>query len=243
MAEYALKKDALDKEPLDRLEAQLFASPFVADSPLQGTFEGSRGFAVIFTEAGRAELEARFPYLSPFLDAVLDEGLHTRLLSLTDRWKKRRPRRANAFYLNLLLLGPGNFVGRHVDATLRDASGVKGALPERVAVLYLRVPTRRGGELLLFRHRAPVGRIAPRRGSVVVFRGELAHEVRPFESDAEGALRASLVLEQYALEGDALARLPPLKVCSKAGFAAYLKCAQDPDFKQETEATHRTRSI
>lgn len=225
MAEYALRRGAIGDAALHRLERALFASPFVADSPLAGTFEGSRGFAIVFTEEGRRELEVRFPYLSPFLDAVLDEGLHNKLLSVVDRIKGRAPRRANAFYLNLLLLGPGNFVGRHVDATLRDASGVSDALPERVGVLYLRVPAAKGGELLLFRHRAPVGRVRPRRGSAVVFRGDLAHEVLPFVGGEDDELRASLVLEQYALPDEGLQRMPALKVCSKAGFGAYLRKA------------------
>ena len=225
MAEYALRKHALAPAPLHRMEQGLFASPFVDDSPLAGTFEGSRGFAVVFTEQGRTELLARFPYLAPFLDVVLDDDLHRRLLSLGDRWRRRTPRRANAFYLNLLVLGPGNFVGRHVDATLRDASGIRDALPERVGVLYLRVPDARGGELRLFRHRAPVGRVRPRRGSVVLFRGDLAHEVRPFEGGGPGALRASLVLEQYALPDDVARAMRPFRLHSKAGFSGYLRKA------------------
>lgn len=223
MAEYAVCRRALGEAALGRLEDQLFASPFVADSPLAGTFEGSRGFAVLFTERGRGELLVRFPYLVPFLDAALDERLHRRLLGLGARLRGEAPVRANAFYLNLLLLGPGNFVGRHVDATLRDASGVANALPVRVFVLYLRVPKAQGGELCLFRHRAPVGRIVPARGVAAVFRGELAHEVRPFAALEEGALRASLVLEQYALPEEGLSRMPRVKVCSKAGFSAYLR--------------------
>jgi len=51
----------------------------------------------------------------------------------------------------------------------------------------------------------------------------LAHEVQPFVSDAPNALRASLVLEQYALPDENLHLVPQLKVCSKAGFSAYLQ--------------------
>lgn len=222
MAEYLHRKDALPAAYVDQLERMLFASPLVADSPLAGTFEGSRGFAIAFTERGLGELRMRFPVLTRYLEMALDERLHQKLLTLRARFRGAAPARPNAFYLNLLLLGPGNFVGRHVDATLRDISGAPTALPDRVSVAYLRVPSATGGELYLYRHRARVGRIHPRRGDLVLFRGDLAHEVRAFVSPDAAAQRASLVLEQYALDADELTRMPPWKICSKAGFQAYL---------------------
>jgi hypothetical protein len=90
-------------------------------------------------------------------------------------------------------------------------------------VLYLSVPPRRaGGELRLYRDQAPVGVLTPEPGTLLHFRGELLHEVTPLEGTPEGALRASLVCEQYHLPPPALERLVPVQVQSKAGFAAYL---------------------
>lgn len=223
MAEFVTQKQAISPAALQRLQDGLFSSPFVGDSPLGGTFESSRGFALIFQAAGRSEVESRFPFLQPYLEAALDVGLHRKLLPWRARLRQAVPTAPNAFYLNLLLLGAGEGVGRHVDATLRDASGVANALPDRVFVLYLRVPPGRGGELCLFRHRAPVGRIRPVVGNAHLFRGDLAHEVRPFLSPATNPLRASLVLEQYRLPEAGLHHLPRLKICSKAGFSAYLQ--------------------
>lgn len=223
MAEHAKRKQAIDAESFARLQEGLFTSPFVGESPLGGTFEKSRGFALIFRADGRSEVEVRFPFLRPYLEAALDVDLHRKLLPWRERLRKTPPKKTNAFYLNLLLLGPGDAVGRHVDATLRDVSGVPNALPERVFVLYIRVPDGRGGPLCLYRHRAPVGRIQPVQGDAHLFRGDLAHEVQPFVSDAPNALRASLVLEQYALPDENLHLVPQLKVCSKAGFSAYLQ--------------------
>jgi hypothetical protein len=92
-----------------------------------------------------------------------------------------------------------------------------------VSVLYLSVPPRRaGGELRLYREQTRVGVIAPQPGTLLHFRGALLHEVTPLEGSPEGALRASLVCEQYHLPQPALERLAPLQVQSKAGFAAYL---------------------
>lgn len=57
---------------------------------------------------------------------------------------------------------------------------------------------------------------------LVHFQGDLQHEVEPFTGGPEGALRASLVCEQYVFAPEVLARLPTFRVQSKAGFAAYL---------------------
>lgn len=225
MAEHAKWKQAIDAESFRRLQDGLFSSPFLGESPLGGTFEKSRGFALIFRADGRSAVEIRFPFLRPYLEAALDVSFHRKLLPLRARLKQTPPKKPNAFYLNLLMLRPGDAVGRHVDATLRDVSGAPNALPERVFVLYLQVPRGRGGELCLFRHRAPVGRIPPIVGNAHLFRGDLAHEVLPFFScdEEQNALRTSLVLEQYVLPEGNLPRVPQLKICSKAGFSAYLQ--------------------
>lgn len=225
MREYITRREALPRSALQELRTALLGSRFVARSPLMGTFQASRGFAFIFTHEGRATLEARFPFLVPYLARVLDPASATGLLPWHQRlWGSRRERPVpNAFYLNLLLLDAGRGVGRHIDATLQEPSGVPDATPRHVSVLYLQVPERaRGGELRLLQQDSLVGEIRPREGLLVHFRGDLQHEVRPFTGSQGGASRVSLVCEQYVFPPEALARIPAFRIQSKAGFAAYL---------------------
>ena len=225
MRAYITRREALPRSMLHELRTALLGSRFVARSPLMGTFQASRGFAFIFTHEGRATLESRFPFLAPYLARVLDPDSATGLLPWHVRlWGSRRERPVpNAFYLNLLLLDAGRGVGRHIDATLQEPSGVPDATPRHVSVLYLQVPERaQGGELRLLHQDTPVGEIRPREGLLVHFRGDLQHEVRPFTGSQEGASRASLVCEQYVFPPEALARIPAFRIQSKAGFAAYL---------------------
>ncbi|MCY1023683.1 2OG-Fe(II) oxygenase [Pyxidicoccus sp. MSG2] len=225
MRTYTTQREALPTPALEALREALLGSRFVARSPLMGTFRASRGFAFIFTHEGRATLEARFPFLSCYLARVLDPTSARGLLPWRERLLGARKERVlpNAFYLNLLLLDAGTAVGRHIDATLQDPSGVPDATPRHVSVLYLQVPERaKGGELCLLRDNVPVGEVRPREGMLVHFRGDLQHEVRPFTGGPEGARRASLVCEQYVFPPEALARIPSFRIQSKAGFAAYL---------------------
>ncbi|WNG17100.1 2OG-Fe(II) oxygenase [Cystobacter fuscus] len=226
MSEYVTHRGVLPGQALESLRGALLSSRFVARSPLMGTFQGSRGFALIFTEAGRATLEERFPFLRDYLAQVLEPRSWRGLLPWRERLLGPRPERLrpNAFYLNLLLLEAGRGVGRHIDATLQEPSGVPGATPEHVSVLYLNVPEgAKGGALVLSRGQLALGEVRPRPGMLVHFRGDLTHEVQPFTGGPEGELRASLVCEQYAFAPEALARLPAFRIQSKAGFSAYLE--------------------
>jgi hypothetical protein len=225
VSEYVTHRDALTGPRLESLRASLLASRLVARSPLMGTFEASKGFAFLFTEAGKATLLGRFPFLADYLSLVMEPATTRGLLPWRERlFGPRKERlRPNAFYLNLLLLEAGKAVGRHIDATLEEPSGVPNAFPEHVSVLYLEVPAgAKGGALHLLRGDQPVGKIVPRPGLLVQFRGDLQHEVQPFTGGSEGALRASLVCEQYAFGPEVLARIPTFRIQSKAGFAAYL---------------------
>lgn len=223
MPPFVLTPDALCEQELSRLDDTLLSSKLVADSPLTGTFEASRGFAVVFTRAGVSEVRSRLPVFAPYLDLVLDDTVRRSLVT----WKERLlgqslPPVPNAFYLNLLLLGPGAAVGAHIDTTLREESGVCEAVPQYVSVLYLRAPEQ-GGALRLRQGRRHVADILPARGALVCFQGELEHQVLPFHSDDDSAVRASLVCEQYALPPEGLARMPACRVHSLAGFKAYLR--------------------
>ncbi|MCP3099538.1 2OG-Fe(II) oxygenase [Myxococcus sp. K15C18031901] len=224
MRAFITRPNALPATELDDLRDALLGSRFVARSPLMGTFRASRGFAFIFTHEGRALLEERFPFLRAYLARVLAPESARGLTPWWERLARRPPPPVpNAFYLNLLLLDAGTGVGRHIDATLQEPSGVPGATPHHVSVLYLQMPRgARGGALRLFDEGRPVGEVRPHPGGLVHFRGDLQHEVQPFLGGDPEELRASLVCEQYVFPPEALARLPAFRIQSKAGFAAYL---------------------
>ncbi len=213
------QRQALPVSEFEALRASVMASAFVGSSTLNGPFESSRGFGVTFTQAGLGELTKRFPALAPWLTAALGAPA---IRALTPWWRRVPSRVPNAWYLNLLMVGPGAEVARHIDGTLMGPAGVTEHPPQCVSVLYLSVPATTGGMLELWNGTIPVGLITPRTGEAVHFRGDLAHAVRSFEGPAD-ARRASLVIEQYAFEPEALARLPVFQLDSRAGFSAYLK--------------------
>lgn len=216
----ATKRCPLSPRELDRLRGELLGSPLVGDTTLNGPFQASRGFAATFHGDGQAELLSRFPALTPYLAKVQGRPA---IRALTPFYQRRLEGIPNAWYLNLLLVGEGGRVERHVDATLRGPSHVEGVVPQVVTVLYLDVPNAEGGALTLFHQNEPLGSVTPRTGLLVHFRGDLSHEVEPFTGAKPGALRASLVLEQYTLPPEGLAALPPFQLDSRAGFGAFLK--------------------
>lgn len=218
-------RDALRAPDFEALESLLLGSPLLGESTLGGTFLQTRGFAFTFTAAGRGQLEARFPALTPFLARAIDRDGPRKLVPWHSPWTK--PPTPNAWYLNVLVVKGGGQVGRHLDATLQGPAESPGTTPVVVSVLYLRVPTGSGGELVLHAGPMEVARVQPKARTLLHFRGELAHEVTKVEGD--GALRASLVLEQYAFAPEALKRLPALQLDSRAGFDAFLALhAQGP---------------
>lgn len=219
MRAFATLRQPLDPVAFQSLRNALLGSPLVGASTLAGPFRASRGFAVIFRDEGRPTLLSRFPELRPWIDATLGAPSVERLR----RWWERPARRApNAWYLNVLLVSEGGTVARHVDATLRKPAQAPEAIPELVSVLYLQVPSTRGGQLTLWRGSSVLARLTPEENTAVHFRGDLAHEVMPFEG-GHGALRASLVIEQYHFDPQTLQRLPAFQLDSRAGFAAHLE--------------------
>lgn len=209
----------LPSAEFEALRASVLGSGFVGSSTLNGPFEASRGFGVTFTDEGRGALARRFPALEPWLRRCLGAPA---VAALTPWWRHRPSRVPNAWYLNLLVVGPGAEVARHIDGTLMGPAEVSDHPPECVSVLYLEVPFSRGGELVLWNGSIPVGLHAPAPNDAVHFRGDLAHAVRPFDGPP-GARRASLVIEQYRFEPLALAKLPAFRLDSRAGFGAYLE--------------------
>lgn len=224
MATHRIHDGALLPERCRSLAEALLAHPLLGESPLAGTFRGSRGFALTFRRDGLDELRRRFSFLEGFLDLALDPGAPGSVATFAQRFRKERE--PNAFFLNLLVLGPGGSVGRHVDATLCAPTGLTNLVPELVTVLSVQPSSLGGGELRLFRGDRRVARISSVEGRLVHFRGSLAHEVSAVPA-VEGPrtapqLRLSLVCEQYCLPPAALSALQPFQVQSKAGFDAYL---------------------
>jgi hypothetical protein len=208
---FQLHDGVMPESALAALREALLGTGLLGDSQLKGTFRSSRGFGIAFRADARERLLERFPFLAPCL-ALLDIGDPVRKLRPLSRLKVPTP---NAFYVNLLVVGDGAGVGRHVDGTLQDPAGVPGATPEVVTALYLQVPTTgRGGELRLFRGDLEVAVVSPAEGSLLHFRGDLAHAVASLHG-ADKA-RMSLICEQYTFAPAVLARLPPLTVQSRA---------------------------
>lgn len=214
MPPFTLRPHAVPADELRRLSDALTESALVGKSPLTGTFSASRGFSLVFTADGVDEVKRRFPVLSTFLHTVLAPRVREEMVTRWDRLLGQSPLPApNAFYLNLLLLRAGAGVGPHVDATLREESGVDDATPDLVTVLYLRVPSR-GGVLRLREGRSHITDVSPEPGALLCFAGHLTHEVLPVEATGQGNddTRASLVCEQYHLPAAGLARLPRCRV-------------------------------
>ena len=219
---FRVVKRAIPALSLEKLREQVLASPLSGRTTLNGPFEATRGFGVTFTVAGREKLEARFPELVPFVQLALGEDALRSLSPWPARlWRKPAP--PNAWYLNLLLVGDGAQVTRHIDATLAGTVEKPGTTPVVVSVLYLDVPQRSGGELVLSRGERVLGVVTPRARTLVHFDGTLDHAVAPASGIPEGRFRASLVLEQYRLGEALLARVPELRVESGAGFGAFLQ--------------------
>lgn len=229
------KHRALPHAQFKALRDALLGSPLVGRSTLTGPFQTSRGFALTFRgEGGRQTVESRFPSLKPWFARVLGARA---IEALRPWWLAfQKPAQVpNAWYLNVLMVSEGGQVSRHLDTTLRAPSSVETAAPKLVSVLYLSVPSRRGGQLELWSGPEEVAKVQPQENSAVHFRGDLAHAVRPFEKAPDGSVRASLVIEQYHFEREALARLPEFQLDSRAGFAAFLKLHDGPGRQFEVE--------
>ena len=223
LAPHRRVRRALAGAELAAVREGVLGSPLIGSSTLAGSFQGSRGFGVTFTEAGIPELLRRFAFLEPYWERVRAGPPERRLQPLLRRLSTAAPPAPNAYFLNLLVLGAGASVGRHVDATLARPSGVLEATPLVVSVLYLRVPHRAdGGHLVLDDGERVRSVITPREGHLIHFDGRLTHRVEPFLGPDDGRSRASLVLEQYRFDPEALARLPVFQIHSRAGFAAHL---------------------
>ena len=186
---------------LESLCQAILSSPLLGPNPLNHYFRTTRGYSLVFRRDGREELTARFPEFAPFLAQALSPM-------------------ANAFYLNPLVIPEGGFVHRHADYSLRSYAPAV-VHPMFVSVLYVQVPSgMSGGRFHLVGDTNEVlSVVEPEPGLLVTFRGDLRHEVTPV-TETVGALRVSVVCEQYALDPEALAGVPRLHVQAAGGFAS-----------------------
>ncbi|WP_353259700.1 2OG-Fe(II) oxygenase [Prochlorothrix hollandica] len=179
---------------LRELQGQILACPYLTVNNLNRDFVGTKGFSIVFRRSHLPTVQKRFPYLTAYLDQVLQPE-------------------CNAFYLNPLLLGQGSRVDPHIDRSLR--SYCETILPPLVvSVLYVAVPPElQGGELVLRSAKRQVGQVRPQANTLVFFQGDLTHSVKAVTS---GGSRLSLVCEQYTLAEEELEQIPELHLESRA---------------------------
>ncbi len=194
MSYYRQSANVFTPAYLSDLQGQILACRYLAVNNLNRDFVQTQGFSVVFQGAGRIEVERRFPFFKPYLQAALQAD-------------------CNAFYLNPLVLKVGSRVDPHIDRSLRSYCKTIDP-PALVSVLYVQLPTNLiGGELVLRHHKRLVGKIQPQVNTLLYFQGDLTHAVNAVK--AEG-LRLSLVCEQYALTEEELEQIPVFKIETRA---------------------------
>lgn len=188
---YGYCDGALAADQLAAVAREVVAADRLGPHQLSRAFGGARGYSLVFTRDGIGAALAALPGLAPYLGLAL------------------RPS-CNAFYLNPLVIDDGGAVDAHVDCSITPLVGER-VCPLLVSVLYVEVPALRPGEgeLVLTEVAEDGGarsvRVVPRSNRLVLFRGDLQHEVT---RGTAGARRASLVCEQYRLPAEQLARIP-----------------------------------
>lgn len=195
---YRMLPGALSESQLAAVRRTILESPWMAASNLNQRFSGTYGFSVAFQRRHLPDLLQQFPAWAPFLEQAL------------------RPE-CNAFFLNPLLIRNGAGVAPHIDLSL--SSSIPGVrTPRYVSVLYVDVPaTLEGGLLRLYEGERPVATITPRAGSMLLFRGDMRHEVTCVTAGAAEMYQArlSLVVEQYRLTEHQLRHLPEVRIGSR----------------------------
>lgn len=185
--------NAFPVDYLDELRSAIHTCPYFSVNNLNRDFIGTKGFSVVFTREGRAEVDRQFPFFSPYLDRALQPD-------------------CNAFYLNPLLLNQGSRVDPHIDRSLRSYCKTVEP-PAWVSVLYIQVPTDlTGGNLILRNHRQQVGQVKPKTNTLIRFQGNLTHSINAMTSAGS---RLSLVCEQYDLTEAELADIPRFRIESR----------------------------
>jgi hypothetical protein len=194
--------EALPPATVESIRKAILGSSLLGDSNLSGQFSGTYGFSITFRREALSEVTAMFPAFAPYLDTAL----------LPD---------CDTFLLNPLLVREGRGVGAHIDRSL-EFYGAGIGCPVAVSVLYVQVPeTLSGGELRLYHRGNRVAALKPVPRTLVVFRGDLTHEVAAIDAGAPAlsGARISLVVEQYRVPHSLRAGVPRFEVRTRAGMA------------------------
>jgi hypothetical protein len=195
-----VESEGLGRQTVRDISNGLVTSGLVGESPFVKGFAGTRGFGVKFRREGLDPLLKLMPWTRPYFDKILDENVARHFCA--GRPEMRQP---NAFYLNALIIPPGEGTGLHVDRTMDGQT-----TPMLVSVLYLETTTSPGGLLYLCEKTWPVGLVNPCPGMIVHFRGDLTHGVT--NTPSSGMVRSSLVCEQYSLPQEKIGSCPQLEL-------------------------------
>lgn len=192
----------------------------LSSSTLNSRFSTTEGFSIALTRSGMPRLRQSFSVFYEYLE-------------------KLAPDRANAFFINPLVVGTGAFIAPHIDCSLNSwTSPERPPFPIKVSVLYLDVPENlRGGTLMLYPptlslHFKPT--ITPQTGLLFEFRGDLRHEVREVETASRP--RISLVTEHYCLPPHLLDKIPEFFVKSSREFDSFMDEALGSVVNEEDES-------
>jgi hypothetical protein len=197
------KPEALPAEAVEAIREEIMGSPLLGETNLSGQFSGTYGFSISFRREAMARVTDLFPSFAPFLEAAILPG-------------------CDAFLLNPLLIQDGRGVEAHIDRSLEFYKPGIGC-PVAVSVLYVQVPQQlMGGHLRLYHRGQRVAALEPMPRALVMFRGDLMHEVAAVEAGAPilSEARVSLVVEQYRVPEAMKAWMPRFEMRSRVGGQA-----------------------
>jgi len=195
--------EALPEGTVNAIRSAILGSPLLGESNLTEQFSGTYGFSITFRREGLSEVTGHFPSFAPYLEKAL----------LPD---------CNAFLLNPLLVQNGRGVEAHLDRSMEYYGEGIGS-PFAVSVLYVHVPEQlAGGELRLYHRGRRVAAVRPASRSLVMFRGDLMHEVVAIQTGAPALTEAriSLVIEQYHVPESKLAGVPHFELRTRDGVVS-----------------------
>ncbi len=189
---YQSQANAFSLDYLDQLRQSILSSPYLDGNQLGEGFAKTKGFSIAFTRSGIPQVEAKFPYLKPYLQTVLKSA-------------------CNAFYLNPLVLEGHSYVDPHIDCSL-GIYPMEMINPRLVSILYVEVPEDlQGGQLVLQEEVSEPWKITPKKNLLIHFLGWILHSVTPVQSQHQ---RISLICEQYNLEAELLSKIPEFDIKS-----------------------------
>ncbi len=194
---YSIQKNVLDARSLRGLVDGICQSEYLGKSPLGDEFVNTSGFSVVFKREAIDEVTNTFPFLEPYLKAVVFDGI-------------------NAFYVNPLVLNASSRVSPHIDCRLLSPENIR-LIPNLVSVFYAQVSTKmQGGRLVLNVGTGNEVTLKPGTNEVVHFLGKVIHCVTEVKNPSR---RISVVCEQYNLEDDVLKVFPYFQVICNEDIA------------------------